>query len=212
MRREIKKKLISRMEIQLDPSLGEVGFKRRKGSLTYKRKHSRSTQVIDLLMEIHPRDNPNAAAAIYPRMKIIMPEVDVVLEEMTQKDSLILEGVTGGVSRQPIGFTSQKEHVGRWYLYQEDSISEAVEEIRKFVDRWTLPFLDVYATPEDVISADQRNDGRLVRDRAQMMRVVAASLVCHRRDYADEVMEKYLGAPGARRRYQRVFEYIQQYE
>jgi len=70
--------------------------------------------------------------------------------------------------------------------------------------------LDAYTTPEDVIAADQRDDARLANDRAQRMRVVAAALASKRRDYARATMEKWLGAPGARRRYEQIYDYIQQ--
>lgn len=73
-----------------------------------------------------------------------------------------------------------------------------------------MPFLDAYATPEDIVAADEREDGRMVADRAQRMRVVAAALVCKRKTYAQAIMEKRLGALGARRRYQQVYDYIEQ--
>lgn len=122
----------------------------------------------------------------------------------------LLEGVTRGLSNQPIEFTAQKAEKARWYVYQPDSVLEIVQGIRSFMERWTMPFLDAYATPEDIVAADEREDGRMVADRAQRMRVVAAALVCKRKTYAQAIMEKRLGALGARRRYQQVYDYIEQ--
>jgi len=209
MKDEIRSCLIASMEATLDPYMIGQGFTRVGSILVYKRKLRESTQKIDVGLEVHPKDNPNAAAAVYPRMEILIPKVDDVLEDMVDDNLGLLEGVTGGLSRQPIGFTSQKEHPGRWYLYQPDSVPGVVDDIRGFIARWTMPLLDAYATPEDVIATDERDDGRLARDRAQMMRVVAAALVCNRRDYAQTLMEKRLGTAGVRRRYQQVFDYIQ---
>jgi hypothetical protein len=207
---EIKSCVIAGLETALDQYMVENSFRRSSSGLTYKRKLNGASQKVSILIEMHPKDDPNAAAAIYPQMEVLIPDVDEVLEEMVGPNLGLLEGITAGISRQPIGFISEKIHHGRWYLYQPDSVPGTVEDIRSFMERWTIPFLDRYATPEDVVAADEGKDGRLARDRAQMMRVVAASLVCGRRDYARGLMERHFGAPGARRRYQQVFEYIQQ--
>ena len=60
-----------------------------------------------------------------------------------------------------------------------------------------------------MVAAQERNDGRLRNDRPQLIRVVAAALVCGRQDFAQALMEEHFGAPGARRLYQQVFDYIQ---
>jgi hypothetical protein len=211
MKDEIKACLIASMETTLDPYMAEHGFVRRAKSLVYKRENQGSTQSIDVEVQIHPKDNPNAAAAIYPIMEVHVPVVDRVMDDMIDGNLGLMEGVTKGLSNQPIEFTAEKAEKARWYIYQPDSMLEIVQGIRVFIERWTMPFLDVYATPEDIVAADEREDGRMVADRAHRMRVVAAALVCNRRDYAQALMEKRLGALGARKRYQQVYDYIQQY-
>ncbi len=210
MKDEIKAYLIASLETVLDPYMRENEFSRRKGSLVYERQLRGSTQKIDIPLQIHPKDNPNAAAAVYPRMEVLVPAVDRTLDDMVGGNLGLLEGVTGGTSKQPIGFTSGKTHTGRWFVYQSDSVPELVKDMKALIERWTMPFLDGYATPEDIIATDQRDDERLPRDRAQMMRVVAAAVVCNRKDYAQALMEKWLGAPGARRRYQQIYDYVRQ--
>lgn len=212
MKAEIKACLISNLEAKLDPYMAEHDFKRRKASLVYKRVRGGATQTIDIPIQIHPREMPNATAAIYPFMEVHIPAVDEVLDDMISGNMGLMEGVTGGKSNQPIGFTSEKRHTGRWYAYQPDSIADIVDEIHAVIVRWAKPFLDGYVTPEDIIAIDQSNDGRLVRDRAQMMRVVAAALVCNQPDYAQALMEKWLGATGLLKRYKQVYDYIQNYK
>jgi len=211
MKAEIKRSLIASLEACLDPYMLENGFLRGKASLIYVRNIRGSTQKIDLSIQIYPKDNLNASAAIYPQMEVLVPEVDMVLDAMIGDNLGLLEGVTGGTSKQPIGVTSEKAHAGRWFVYQSDSVQGLVDEIKVFIKHWTMPFLDGYATPENILATDQRNDGRLLRDRAQMMRVVAAALACDRRDYAQELMEKWLGTLGVRRRYEQVYKYIQKH-
>lgn len=210
MKAEIKACMIESMEAALDPYMAKHGFKRRARSLIYKRDYQGSTQSIDIQVQIHPKDNPNAAAAVYPRMEVHVPAVDRVLDDMIDGNLGLMEGITAGRSKQPIDFTSQKAELGRWFVYQPDSVPDIVSAIRVFIDRWTMPFLDVYATAEDIVAADERDDGRMVADRAHRMRVVAASLVCNRKDYAQAVMENRLGSLGARKRYQQIYDYIEQ--
>lgn len=210
MKDEIKSCMLAGVADRLDSYMFERGFSRGKTSLVYKRTIGSSTQKIDVALQVHPKDNPNASAAVYPQMEVLMPAVDAVLEEMVGDNLGLLEGITGGTSKQPIGFTSEKAHNGRWFIYQPDSVPSVIDDIRAFLERWTMPLLDRYTTPADIIAVDQQDDARLTRDRAQMMRVVAAALVSKRRDYAQTTMEKWLGAPGTRRRYEKVYEYIQQ--
>jgi hypothetical protein len=210
MKDEIKATLIAGLEAILDPYMSGRGFARGKASLVYKREIHGSTQIIDIALQIHPKDRPDSAAAVYPQMEVLVPAVDQVLDEMVAGNLGLLEGVTGGTSRQPVAFTSERQHSGRWFIFQPDSVPGVVESIKNFIERWTIPFLDVYFRPQDILTADESGDGRLARDRAQTMRVVAAALACKRRGDALARMEKSFGAPGLRRRYQQVFDYIQQ--
>jgi hypothetical protein len=210
MKDEIKSCMLTELVDRLDPYMLEQGFSRARSSLIYRRAIRGSTQKIDMALQIHPKDNPNAAAAAYPQMEVLVPAVDTILEDMIGENLGLLEGITCGTSKQPIGFTSEKAHNGRWFIYQPASVPGLVDDIKTFLECWTTPFLDSYATPEDIIATDQRDDGRLARDRAQMMRVVAAALVSKRKDYAQATMEKWLGTPGTRRRYEQVYDYIQQ--
>lgn len=210
MKDEIKSSVLATLVDRLDPYMLEQGFTRSKASLVYRRIFNGSTQKIDVAVQVHPKDNPSAAAAIYPQMEVLIPEVDAILNEMVGDNLGLLEGITGGTSKQPIGLTAEKAHAGRWFIYQPDSVPGLVDDVKAFIERWTMPLLEVYSTPEDIIAADQRDDARLANDRAQRMRVVAAALANKRQDYAQATMEKWLGAPGARRRYEQVYEYIQQ--
>jgi hypothetical protein len=210
MKAQIKSALIFSLEQELDQYMADRGFKRFKASLSYLRNVANTVQRLDIPIQIHPSDNPNSAAAIYPWMEVRIPPVDRILDEMIGADFGLLEGVSGGTSKQPISFISQKQHTGRWYVYQPDSISEIVVEMRTVFETWAMPLLETYRNAEDIVAADERGDQRLIRDRAQIMRVVAAAIACGRRDYARKVMEKAFSAPGARTRYAKVFEFIEQ--
>ncbi len=208
MKSEIKACLILNLEAILDPYMVTQGFTRSKPSLIYKRQFKGAVQIIDIALQIHPKDRPDSSAAIYPQMEVLVPTVDQVLDDIVGDNLGLLEGVTGGRTKQPIGFTSAKQHDGRWFVFQPDSVLPVVADIRAFIERWTLPFLEGYANAEDIIAANERDDARIARDRAQLMRVVAAAVVLDRSSDAQDLMEKWFGAPGLRRRYKQVFDYI----
>lgn len=209
MRKVVRAGLLSGVGASLDAYMSDHGFRRGKNSLIYKRGIAGSTQVIDLAFDVRPKEAPTAVAALYPTMEVLVPSVDAVLEAMVGGAPGALRGYSDARSKQPIGFTSEKADPGRWYLRQLDDLPTVIEEVCVFLHRWTMPLLDVYATPEDIVAAEERGDGRVVRDRPQLVRVVAAALVCGRRDYAKALLETHLGAPGARRMYKQVFDYVE---
>ncbi len=208
MRNDVKAGLLSAAEASLDQYMSEHDFRRGKSSLIYKRAIAGSTQIVDITFDVRPKEDPAAVAALYPRMEVQIPAVDAVLQDMVGGATGELEGYSEARTRQGIEFTAQKAASGRWYVYRLQDLPGAVEEVRTFLERWTMPLLDVYVTPEDMVAAQERNDGRLRNDRPQLIRVVAAAIACGKRDYARDLMEKHLGAPGARRVYQQVYDYI----
>ena len=209
LRKEVKDHLIAIMEKLLDPYMATHDFKRAKTNLIYKRRLGETTQIIDLQIYMRPTDNRNAIAAVYPSMTILMPSVDSIFDNMTGNNKLPRVGYDLGRSTQPIGITSLKEDPGRWYIYQPESVPDVVEKIRVFIEQWTMLVLDTYYTPEDVVAAYERGDRRIVLDRMQMLRVVAALVACNRNDYAQSLMNKKFGSRGLRRDYEHIFDYLQ---
>ena len=188
-KKKLKDCLIASFETSLDDLMAQHGFSRKERSLNYARKYRGATQKIETDPELGPRDSPHAAAAVYPYMHVTIPSIDRTLEEMIGEELGLLAGVTRGLSFQPIEITSQKSEEARWFVFQPDSVPDIVQNLGRFLMRWTLPFLDEFATAEDVVAAYDRADGRIIVDRAQLMRVVAAALVDGRIGYATELME-----------------------
>jgi hypothetical protein len=158
---EIKACLIANLEMRLDEFMLERNFARAKNSLIYKRRIRESTQKIDVNLTIYPKERRDASAAIYPWLEVIVPRVDEIIDEMTEGNLGLLEGVTAARLRQPIEINSEKAAKAIWYIFQADSVPGVVDDLREFLGRWTMPFLDVYATAEDIVAADDRKDDRI---------------------------------------------------
>lgn len=196
----------------MDPFFHSNGFDRAQNKMpVYRRNVGDALQTVELTVEMRPGDDALALAAIYPWLTVSMPEVDQLLGQMTADDVGLLPGVTHGILRQPIEFTSEKRASGRWYVYGIDNLPVISVLLSQFLNEWTLPFLSDYKFVTDILEADERKDGRVLRDRAQMLRVVAAAYLARGREAASTIMEGYFGSPGLRQRYQRVFEYLREH-
>jgi hypothetical protein len=208
MKAEIKECLCVNLDSELDTWLSQFGFARRENTLLYSRTLPEAIQYIEIALEIHPKDRPDAAAIVFPFLEVRMDHVNRLLTKMTDGDTALI-GAPNITLRQPIAFTSGDSGLGaRWPIFQPDSVSEVVREMKSFLQRWTLPFLDTYSAPRGICDAYERDDARVINDLSQKLRVVAAMVLCGRSDDAVGVMEKWFGKPGPRKRYQRVFDYL----
>lgn len=209
MKLEIEAALRHNLETSLDEAIALFEFDRRENALVYIRKLPGAVQKIEIAIEFHPADRPDSVAAIYPWLSVSIDAVEMLVFEMTGGHDALLVGPSGTTVRQPIEFTSAKEASGRWFIYQPDSIARIVAELRSFLELWTVPFLDLYSTPAGICRAYDQGDERVTNQSSQKIRVVAAMMLCGRTADALGVMERWFGRPGSRKRYQRVFEYLE---
>jgi hypothetical protein len=209
MKMEIKECLRANLERGLDSWLSQSGFARRKNTLVYSRTFSAAVQHIRLYIEIHPKDRPDSAAALYPWLDVSIDAVNKQVIEMIGGDLSLLPGLPDNTLKEPIEFTSAKAEHARWFIFQPDSVPGVVGEMKSFLQKWTLPFLDAYSTTQGICEAYVRGDARVLSDVAQKLRVAAAMKLCGRNDDAVGAMEKWFGRPGPRKQYQRVFDYLE---
>lgn len=197
------------LEDLVDETLVTAGFRRTRKSLIYSREVGEAVQKIDVAIEHHPKDGPDSAAAISPDLEVRMDSVNSLVMEMVDRDPT-LNAAPGITLREPIAFTSGNKGLGaRWFIYQPDSVPGVIAEMKAFLQKWTIPFLDSYTTPAQICKAYDRGDGRVLPGLRQWLRVVAAMLLCGRNGDALSVMERHFGKLGPRRQYHRVFEYLE---
>lgn len=207
---EIRTCVSQSLEGLVDEPLIVTGFRRRKGSLIYFREAGEAIQRIDVEIEHHPKDRPDSAAVVYPQLEVEMASVNSLVMEIVGGDRTLLAGDPNVTLQQPIAFTSGNKGLGAtWSIYQPDSVPGVVEEMKAFLHKWTIPFLNCYTTPAEICDAYDRDDERVMRTSAHPLRVVAAMLLSGRTTDALNVMERHFGKPGPRRRYRRVFEYLE---
>ena len=208
MKAEIIECLRANLESGLDPYLVSFGFTRRMNALFYSRELADAIQTIEIAVEIHPKDRPDSAAAVYPWLSVNIGTVETLALDMVGGDVSLLSGLEGNTLRQPVEFTSAKAAPARWFIFQPDSVPAVVREIKSFLEKWTVPFLNSYLTSAGICEEYDRNSARVINDLGQKLRVAAAMMLCGRTADAMRVMDRWFGKPGSRKRYQRVFDYI----
>ncbi len=189
-----------------DEAMSAAGFVRRERSLAYRQTTEDAAQEIEIAIEHHSAEGPNAAAVIYPQYTVVMDRVNKTVEAMTGGDPQ-LGGNFDITLHGPIEWTSPKGLGARWYIYQPDSVPSAVSSMRDFGVKWTLPFLNRFRCPVDLCNASLEGDNPDIHG-MEILRVVAARVLCGQHAEAMELMEQSFGKPGPRKRYQRVFEYL----
>jgi hypothetical protein len=205
---EIRKCLCANLHKELDPCLAKLGIVRPTKTLIYRRELAQAVQKVETVVEIHPADRPESAAAVYPWLDVTIPAVEKIFLNFAETDALWPAGLAGVTLREPIEFTSAKAMQARWFIFQPDSVPAVVSGLKSFLLRWTIPFLDEYATTVDVCEAYDRGDPRVTNDRTHRLHVVAAMLLSGRKMDAVKIMERWFGKPGLRKYYTRVFDYL----
>lgn len=190
----IRQLLDDALRTDLDGWLRGHGFSRRAGSLIFSRRLPTAEQKLELTLQLHPSDNREASAAVYPHVVVDMPSVTSKVVEMIGGEHT-LQGYCGSL-RQPLGWLSEGNGTGRWHLYEEPSVFSFVSELRDFLGAYGLPFFDNYRTQQDVVSAYQRGDKRIPITDNQLLRVGAAMPLSGQADDARQALQERFGKPG----------------
>lgn len=207
-RREIKEAVVAALCEQADADYESHGFMRRTGSVRYDRKLDDCTQSVEVGIEHTPKDNPNAAAAVYPWLSVRIKDVDSVAIEMTEGNEKLLSS-SAPTLQQPIEFVAPKGTGARWYIYQPDSVITAVAEFVAFSRTWLFQFLEEYTNAQSVVTLHRNGDERVLRDQGELLRAIAAMVHCGELSAASETLNAELGRPANRRRFAPVFEFIE---
>ena len=182
------------------------GFVRRSKYPRYVRKLGTALQRIDIVLQGRPRDDPTAAVAVYPWLEVSISELD--REFISMMGAALPPGGTNGALRQPIEFTSSKRAPCRWFVANASGIPLVAAAAGEFIQKWTIPFLDGFCSTADVVETERRRDDRVLRDRMQIWRAVAATSLELGPTAAFELAESHFSAPGLRARYAEAFQYL----
>jgi hypothetical protein len=192
----------------LDSPLKAFGFARRKRSTVYLRQREEARQSIDVAYDAAPTYAPRADAHLLPALRILLPRVTAVAQQMVGDDRDVL-GTAAATLFEPIDFVAPQKETPRWLPAGIEDFLKTGDEINAFIQIWVLPFLDEYASTEAFVNGYEKDDARLLLTQSSYLDVTAAYVVLERIDDAARVLEKHLGKPGLRKQYASAFAYIE---
>jgi hypothetical protein len=202
---EVKNELLEALTAVVDEPLRQVGFVRKKGSLTYSRMLNAAKQQITFVMDCFPKYQPGAEAHIHPMLSLRMPEVNEKALALVNGNKMLLADAPEIIVNQPIEFSAPREKHQRWFATGNEQFVAACDSIQAFLDRWVLPFLAEVSTPADLIKLYETNDARMMKQKHWHIFIAAAYQVLDQLDKARKVVRQEFGSPGLRKRYAPLF-------
>ena len=191
----VKEHIEAMLAEKLDHFLKDEGFMRRKRSNVYTRRIPEGKQTIEVAYDVSPRYASEAAAHVLPKLGVLLARVNEIAVQMAS-DTRTLGGAEATLF-QPIDMVAPKSENPRWLPASRDDFLEVGDEIRSFLARWVVPFLN------------EQNDWRLLLVQPWYIYVAAAYVVLNAPEKARDVVETKLGAPGSRKRFAPVFAYFE---
>ena len=207
--KEVKADLLRALDMVGDDAFKKLGFKRRKGSLSYARDLGEAKQTITFDADYFPKYQSDAEVHIHPAMHLSMKLVCDAALKLVAGNKMLLANAPDMILNQPIEFTAPKDSHVRWFATGISEIRQRVIEIIAFIEKWVLPFFDVLRTPEDLIKISATNDERIMKQRHWYLFIAGAELVGGNPKEALAVLESNLGAAGLRKRYAAAFEALE---
>ena len=191
-----------------EPFMASRGFVNTRHSSEFVRVVKKTTQSVDLNFTLNPPDETDSLICVYPMMTVVHSDVQSIVEDIVAGDMRILSGVTRAQTFQPIEINAMKKESARWFIKNEAESKNRNYLLRDFFDKWTLPFLDNYTTREDFIKAHLSKDSRVLRDRAEIVKIISTLVSLERYVDAKNLIESEFSSIGLRKQYSQVFEYI----
>lgn len=202
---DVKNELLEALAAVVEEPLKQVGFARKKGSLTYSRTVNAAEQSITFVMDCFPKYQPGVEAHIHPVLQLRMSPVSEKALTLVNGDKMLLADAPEIIVNQPIEFTAPKDKHQRWFATGHEQFVAACDSIQTFLARWVLPLLSEVSGPADLVKLYEMNDARFMRQKHWHIVIVAAYQVLGQLDKAREVVRQQFGSPGLRKRYAPLF-------
>lgn len=208
-RNDCKNLLKLMLEEKLDSSLFEYGFNRRSNSVKYTRVIGETKQIIDMVMYVSPSYSREDDAHLYPMLEIRIPSINKIARQLAG-DDLLLANTPDITLRQVIELTAPKEDRNLWFASGRGEFMKTGDLIREFMEKWLLPFLDQYSSPEGIVEGYKDKDPRPMNQEMWYLYIAAAYLALGKRESALKVLEDRFKTVGAKRRFQNAFNFLRQ--
>lgn len=196
----------------VDTSFERMAFRRRKGSLVYKRVCAGLTQRMEVRFDLSPSYEPTAIAHLLPEVRLESGALIPIIAAMTSEhpSARAFSGrVAGLILQQQINNLAPKEQRAQyWFLYAMERANECVNSMKGFMEAWALPFLGDYMSLHSLVGGYERLDQRLPHERRFDLYIAACYVLLKAPRKALDVLERSLGQLGPRKEYSQAFDYV----
>ncbi len=207
-KKEVKIILLDVLDTHLDAYLAEAQFSRRNNSLVYTRKSDEVLQEINIQFNYKPKYQPGVDAHIYPMIMLKIPKLSEIALDMAGGNEIVLANAPEIILNQPMEMTAPKEHHVRWFATEYSEFVDVIKQIRDFIEKWAISFLDGYNSANGITKGYELNDDRLMRQQHWYIFVAAAYVLENKMNDAKKVVEERFGMPGSRKQFSSLFEYF----
>ncbi|WP_404395814.1 hypothetical protein [Pseudoalteromonas phenolica] len=204
--KEAKTNVLKMLDGPVDQALLELGFKRRKGSLVYKKKLLESIQEIEFVTDYFPRYEDGAEAHIHPVFVWKIPSVSEEALKLVSGNKMLLANAPDILLKQPIEICAPKENHERWFTKGEEDYPKVGIAICSFIEKWLVDLLESMQGIDDLLKAYESSNAFLLKQQHWYVFVTAAYMLRGAPEKAKLVMEEHLGNPGLRKRYSAVYD------
>lgn len=192
----------------VDGFLDASGFRRTPKSIDYVRTVPDGKQYLRFNLQLKPAYNPNAESRLNPHICAVFPALNQIVIEMV-KDAELLVAAPEITFNQPIDIAMPKDQNIRWYTSGRASVYSCISSIQMALNTWTIPFLDEYKTIGSLTTAYVKHDPRFMWQRQFYIYIAAAFMFLNQPACAMKVLDDHFGKPGARKKYAKIFDYVE---
>lgn len=204
--KQAKANLLKMLDGPVDQALLNLGFKRRKGTLLYRKELPESVQDIEFATDFFPRYEEGAEAHIHPLLVWRIPSVSEEALRLVGGNKMLLANAPDILLKQPIEVCAPKENHERWFAKGQEDYPKVGITIGSFINKWLIDFLGNMQCIDDLLQAYESSNVYILKQQHWYVFVTAAYMLRGAPDKARMVMEKHLGNSGLRKRYSLVYD------
>lgn len=193
---------------QVDPFLRHHDFRRRGNSHRYTRAYYDAKQKIEIVLAHTHDTDSRVVAQILPYLEFCIPAVNEIALEMV-KDVRLLANAPHITLRQQLNIAIPSSDQTTWYYKQESECKEALDSVKKALEKWGIPFLDEYASASSITANYEAGDDRIFSQKHWYIFVSAAYLLQDLPGHARKVLETKLTGYWTRKRFANAIEYVE---
>ena len=173
-----------------DDMLFDKNFKRRSNSIIYQRKVLETIQKIDFDYQIRPYYNRTAIIRFYPILNIFIDrlqnEIDKVFQGYDDVPYLCRDIHANYTICQRVEFPGNFD---RWFIYDENDYIDIGNQIKDYLLKYTIPFLDKCDSIEGLINTYENTDYIAIDSRV-LINIIVAYYLCNQKQKAITLLEK----------------------